>query len=146
MAERVGLVPIVIDFLGAVEDPRRADVEQRDVELVGDMDGILDRQGVGRIGVVRILVAIFEAGMGAEVEETVRPEGSDVGAIGVEIAEIEEGQPILVDVDVGAPELRIGAEHAVERLAEHAARAGHVDSASFGHRSFVPSASASTRR
>ena len=89
MAERVGPVPIVVGLLGAVEDPRGADVEQRDVEVVGEMHGMLDRERVGRISVGGIFLAIFEAGVGAEVEEIIGPESLDLAAVGVEIAEIE---------------------------------------------------------
>ena len=68
VAERPRLVPVVVRILGSVEDPGGADVEQRDIEFVRDVDRIFDRQRVGRIRLFGMLLAKFEAGVSTEVE------------------------------------------------------------------------------
>jgi len=89
MPQGIGNVPIVIFFLGSVEDPRRADIEQRDIEIVRNMNGVLNGQGVGHVGVFRVPLAIFQVGIGAQMEEIVRLEIYDLAPVGIGVTEIE---------------------------------------------------------
>jgi hypothetical protein len=125
--QRVGHRPVVVGRQLAVEDAGGADVQQRDVELVGDVDRVLHRHRVGAVGVVDVALAVLEAGVRAQMEQQVGREGLDVGAVGRGVAEVQVLQPGLVEVDVGAAQFVVVLELLVEGFAEHAAAAGHVD-------------------
>src|SRR5688572_29366281 len=61
------------------------------------------------------------------MEQAVRPEFQNVRSVRLEFAEIEEGQPVGIDVLVGGANLVRLPEHLVKGFAEHTAGAPHVD-------------------
>ena len=125
--ERIGQIPVIEAVFRAVDDAGGADVEQRNIKSVGNPDRVLDRGGVGEISVFDMLLAILEIGMRAKMEQVVGSKRFDILAIAVEVAKIEQIEPGLVHILVGASQLIVAAEDLVKGLSEHAAASGQID-------------------
>src|ERR1700733_5996582 len=100
MTQRVGLIPVIVDVLFAIKNPSRADIQQRNMQFTCNEYCILDRNGIGAVGIVRVNLTILQIRVGAQMKEIVRFELHYVFAVRLKISEIQKCQPSLIDLDI----------------------------------------------
>ena len=126
-SQRVGRVPFVVAVVPAVEDASGPDVQEGDLEFVGDEHGVLDGHRVAGVRVVGVSLAVFQVGERSEVKEQIGAKVACVVAVALKIPEVQVPEPVFIDVDVGAAQIGVRGELLVERAAQHSPAARHVD-------------------
>src|SRR5580698_8566148 len=102
MTQRVGLIPVIIDFLLAVKYSGCADIQKWNLQFICDIGRIFNCNSVCEVGIVWMKLTKLQISIGSQVKETVRLELGYILAVRIDVSEVQVCQPLFINIDIRA--------------------------------------------